>query len=308
MRAKIIFIQHSVWLDLSQAKYQIIFPWRRQIINLWHGIVIKDLSHPSTGIINTRSKIEISKYKVICSSDKDKIIMKKSFYKIESDNFWITGLPRNDFLVMPEKELPKLYKDELRLLRSKQNGKTLIIYTPTYRETNLGGEYYKFSNEEVEKLKNYLTENNSILGLRYHAYLQPRFVNELIDDEHIIDLSTKVISDVRMLIREASIIITDYSSVYIDAMYLHKKLISFAYDLEHYLKIQRGFYYDFNTVFPGEICYTFDDLMNALIKYKNPLSNEEKRKYKEMKKLFFKYSDANNTLRVIEKVKNLIHS
>ena len=305
MRAKIIFVQHSVWLDLSKARYQIIFPWRRFLINLWHGIVVKDMSHPSSGIINYRSKLEMPKYKIICSSDDDKVIMKKTFYKSDINNFWITGLPRNDFLVMPEKELPKLYKDELQLLRNRLNGKKLIIYTPTYRELNLGGVYYPFSPKELIEFKKYLHENNSILGLRYHPYLQPDFVKELIDNEYIIDLSSEIISDVRMLIREAFIIITDYSSIYIDAMYLQKKLISFAYDLEHYQRIQRGFFYEFSDVFPGEICYTFSEVMQALIKYKKPLTDDEKEKYNNITKTFFKYLDSNNTQRVIDKVNNL---
>ena len=306
MRAKIIFVQHSVWLDLSKARYQMIFPWRRFLINLWHGIVVKDMSHPSSGIINFRGKLEMPNYYVVSSSDSDEVIMKKTFFKTGINNFWITGLPRNDFLVMPEKELPKLYKDELQTLRNRLNGKKLIIYTPTYRELNLGGVYYPFSSRELNDLKNYLHENNAVLGLRYHSYLQPDFIKELIDDEYIIDLSSEIISDVRMLIREAFIIITDYSSIYIDAMYLQKKLISFAYDIEHYQSIQRGFFYEFNEVFPGEICHTFDEMMQALVKYEKPLTTIEKGKYDKITQLFFKYLDSKNTKRLVDKVNNLV--
>ncbi len=109
-----------------------------------------------------------------------------------------------------------------------------------------------------------------------------------------------------MLIREAPIMITDYSSIYIDSMYLQKKLISFAYDIEHYQRIQWVFYYEFNDVFPGEICHTFDEMMQALVKYKNPLTDEEKEKYNQMTKIFFKYLDSNNVTRVINHVNQLI--
>lgn len=307
MRSKVIFVQHSVWLDLSMAYYQMFFPWRRYLINLWHGIPLKDLSHPATDIINFRSKREMKKYKIISSSTIDKEMMKRSFYQTNLNNIWITGLPRNDFLVMSEKELPKLYKDTLLLLKKKIDKKNLIIYTPTYRETNLGGYYYPFSTNEMNELKNYLHETNSVLGIRYHSYRQPEFVKNLIDNETIIDLSAEVISDVRMLIREASIVITDYSSIYIDSMYLQKKLISFAYDIEHYKDIQRGFFYEFNEVFPGEICHTFSEMMQALIKYEKPLTAEEKEKYNQITKVFFKYSDSNNSSRVLAHVNKLIN-
>lgn len=306
MRAKLILVQHSIWVDLSWARFQIIFPFRRIIINLWHGIVVKDLSHPSTDLINFRSKLEMNRYKVICSSESDKKIMKKSFYKTNINDFWLTGLPRNDFLVLPEQDLPNLYKDELSFLKNKLKGKKLIIYTPTYRELKLGGSYYAFTSNELNKLKSYLQKNNAILGLRYHSYLQPGFIKDLIDDEYFIDLSSDVVSDVRMLIREASIIITDYSSIYIDAIYLQKKLISFAYDLDHYLNIQRGFYYDFNTVFPGIICKTFEELMQSLVKFKEPLTEDDLEKFKNVETLFFKHLDSNNTQRVVDRINSLI--
>jgi len=306
MRSKVIFVQHSVWLDLARATYQMIFPWRRYLINLWHGIPLKDLSHPSTDIINFRSKREMKKYKIISSSITDKEMMKKSFYKTNLNNIWITGLPRNDFLIIPEKNLPKLYKNELVVLRNKLKEKKLIIYAPTYRELSLGGRHYSFSAKEIDELKKYMRNNNAILGLRYHPYLSPEFTNDLIDGEYIIDLSSKVFSDIRMLIREAFIVITDYSSIYIDSMYLQKKLISFAYDIDHYQDIQRGFFYEFNEVFPGEICHTFGEMMRVLVKYENPLTTEEKGKYDQMTKLFFKYSDSNNSNRVIEHVNQLI--
>ena len=46
--------------------------------------------------------------------------------------------------------------------------------------------------------------------------------------------------------------------------------------------------------------------MYALVKYKNPLTTKEIEKYDKMSKLFFKYSDANNTQRVLNRVNELV--
>ncbi len=282
LRSNIIFVQHSVWLDLSIAKFQIIKPLKRNIINLWHGIAIKDISHSNTGIINDRSILEMPNYKVITSSDTDKENMQKAFTGSKKEDFWITGLPRNDFLIMEEKELPNSYKLELEELRGLVNGKKLILYAPTYRETNVSGTYYDFSEEELDKLEIYLIENNYVLGLRYHIYRKPDCHQRILKHNNIIDLSAEIISDVRLIIRESDLIITDYSSLYVDALYIEKKCISFAYDYEHYLKTQRGFFYDFESIFPGEICLNFNELMEAISNADKPYTDKQIKKLKNI--------------------------
>lgn len=308
LRAKVLVVQHSLTYELMGGRFRPTFPRRRIIINLWHGIVVKNLSHPKVGIMNKSLERELKYHYIITSSEKDKLIMQKVFYPIKKENFLLTGLPRNDFLKTDGNNLPKILKDELVSIRELRGSRKLIIYTPTYKESRAGGYYYQFDNNEIDRLKSYLSENNYILGVRFHLYNSPnQFLEKIIDGNLIVDVSAKMISNMSVLIREADIIITDYSSIYIDAMYIQKKLISFAYDYDHYMKKQHGLFYDFNTVFPGEICHTFDDLMKALIKYKNPLSDKEIEKYKKMKKIFFKYNDANNTKRVVEQVDQIIN-
>jgi len=302
LRANIIFVQHSIWLDYKNSRFQIIDPKNRHIINLWHGIPIKDISHANTGIINDRFLKEMPRYKVICSSEVDKKNMQKAFFDTPKENFWITGLPRNDFLVMEQGNLPKIYREELKKLDDLLSGKKLFLYAPTYRETNIGGKYYEFDEKEIEQLEKILNDNNAILGLRYHFYRRPSFVEKLYKRELFLDLSETTISDVRMIIRKSSLVITDYSSLYVDALYINKKCISYAYDYEHYLKNQRGFFYDFQKIFPGEICHDFDSLINAVENWNTPMNKE---KIDKIKNILFKYLDANNSERVVAKVKEL---
>jgi CDP-glycerol glycerophosphotransferase len=105
--------------------------------------------------------------------------------------------------------------------------------------------------------------------------------------------------------RVAHTLITDYSSVYVDALYLDKRCISFSYDYEHYKDIQRGFFADFSTIFPGEICQNFTELMEAMKFSLKPMSVDEKEKYQHIKNILFKYNDSGNAERVIQKIKSL---
>ena len=308
IRSKIIFVQHSLAYEFGGSLFRLSFPRKRIIINLWHAIAVKDLTHPKIGIMTKGLEKELIKHHIITSSKADRINMQKIFYSAKKENFWLTGLPRNDFLITREDKLPSAVKNDLKKLRKLTNNKKLIIYTPTYKETRVGGHYYQFHAEEREKLKEFLHKNNFILGLRYHKYNEPKeLLKGLIDNEFIIDVSSNIISNINVLIREAEIIITDYSSVYIDAMYLNKPLISFAYDFDHYLTNQHGFFYEYNEVFPGKICSTFNELIEALEMSINGSELVSKQKYKDIYKLFFEYSDANNTQRVIDKVNNLIN-
>ncbi len=302
LRSNIIFVQHSLWLDLKEAKFQITNPRSRHIINLWHGIAPKDISHENTGIINERSLLEMPNYYHICSSNTDRKNKKKAFFGTPLENFWITGNPRCDFLKMEEKELPKSYQNQLGKLRKITKNNRLFVYAPTYRETDKNGGYYRFDSSELETLQRFLENNNIYFGVRYHIYRKPDFYKSFLKYPNIIDLSAEVISDFRIIMRVADVLVTDYSSVYVDALYLDKRCISFSYDLKHYSEVQRGFFADFETIFPGKICQNFEELLDSMHKAIEPMDKQEKEKYKKVRNILFQYNDANNAIRVIDKI------
>ncbi len=57
---------------------------------------------------------------------------------------------------------------------------------------------------------------------------------------------------------------TDYSSVYIEALYLSKPVICFGYDIEHYKIQQDGLLYDMELAFPGPVIEDFAQLVPAI--------------------------------------------
>ncbi|MBK2085590.1 CDP-glycerol glycerophosphotransferase family protein [Francisella adeliensis] len=308
--SNLILVQHSVWLDLKQSYFQINKPLKRNIINLWHGIPIKhigsqNINDPMPWRKYPRVVNEMERTYIITSSDTDLQNMASAFNDIPKMNFWITGLPRNDFLLMAEQKLPQIFKNEINLLKKILGGKKMIIYAPTYHEKNVGGEHYSFARDELDKLNNFLMVNDMMLGVRYHPYLPPDNYSYLFDYSNITDMSSEIISDIRVLIRDAAIVITDYSSLFIDACYINKKCISFAYDLNHYKTTQRGFFYSLEDVFPGPVCRSFEELMISLSKTISDC--DEYNQLNKTKELFFKYIDLDNTNRVVNKIKMVCH-
>ena len=63
---------------------------------------------------------------------------------------------------------------------------------------------------------------------------------------------------------DTDILISDYSSTYIDYLLLDRPLIFYNFDYEDYLQNDREMYYDYDEVTPGYKAATFDELMTEL--------------------------------------------
>jgi CDP-glycerol glycerophosphotransferase len=301
----VIFIQHTLLLDYAlRWPFFAVALLKRSIgVNLWHGIAIKQIraSHP-----NPKDIEEHEHFKMVISSSKiDKLVMIAAFNPINPHRVSITGLPRNDFLLMNENELPTEYLSQLKVIEKNIGNKRLIIYAPTFRDSKT---YYPFSNNEIYRLKNLLKEHNAVLGFRVHYFdfsTRNQFL-ALVDNELFFDFGQKVINDMNLLIRKSDLIITDYSSLYVDAMLLNKPMISFAYDLENYRDVERGFYYKFENVFPGNIYSNFNSTLDTLELFLQNKYTVNSDKYNSIKQLFFDFTDNRNSERVVAEVNRLI--
>ena len=70
--------------------------------------------------------------------------------------------------------------------------------------------------------------------------------------------------DIQELLMDTDILISDYSSTYIDYLLLDRPLIFYNFDYEDYLQNDREMYYDYDEVTPGYKAATFDELMTEL--------------------------------------------
>ncbi len=320
-RCKVIFLQNAIAMDYSLRWGSKLFSIiklnlrKRLLIHLGHGIPLKRLSTLANPLVKNRAdrvsfrKKERKFYSgLIVSSAIDSYAMATMFNPINYENVWITGLPRNDFLVKDLNTLPVFIRSQENMISEIKKGKKLITYTPTYRQTTAvkDASYYQFSYEEIEQLKTLLIKHNAILGFRMHYFRNNDNLfnmEKFVDGKYIFDLGHKQFSEIAPVIRESDIIITDYSSVYIDSMYVNKPVFCFAYDLEHYRKNQNGLLYDLDIVFPGPVVQNFLLLLEEIDKELNTNIQIHSEKYKIARKIFFEHIDDKNTERVIKKIK-----
>lgn len=214
-------------------------------------------------------------------------------YHVSLSDVFITGIPRNDAFYFSgnENELPMIIQDDLKKITSISKEKKIIVYAPTWR--NEGGAYI-FSDLELMSLSKFLEEKNAVLFYAGHPYLKERIVPV---DKNIYDYNN-MCRDIQSVLIFADCLITDYSSVWIDYLLRNKPVISFQFDRGLY-DDERGFLFDENKIFPGEIVQSFDSLLKVLNSALDAKINTHEN-YSHALKTFHFYSDGKNSERVLE--------
>lgn len=322
-RCKVVFLTHSISMDYSLrwgARSFLVLPIttrNRVVVNLSHGVSIKRLLYTSNKAmlayhdrVAYRGTERRGYAGMLAASDVDGYVMASMYYPLNYHQIWTTGIPRHDFLSMDEVRLPEYIRHSVSRIREAVQGRRLVLYAPTYRQMNVSANayYYQFSEGEIARLRAVLKSYGAVLGYRPHYFKNSSDyfnMNQYVDDVCILDMSQGVVPDISALIRECEAVITDYSSVYTEALYLGKPGLCFAYDLDEYNQNQDGLLYDPNLIFSNRVFKDFDTLLAGLencLKQAPHTDNDAA----SSRSLFFKFSDDRNAERVCDRVKQAL--
>lgn len=195
-------------------------------------------------------------YFLSTSHNFDEIMSK--FLNVPLKRIFTNGQPRNDSLFINKKEF--LQKNFV-IKKADIN----ILYAPTWRqktETVL----FPFADIDYKKLEKYLQENNINIFLRIHPSFESEIDEEILKIKGIYVFNSKLAEDVTEYLSCFDILITDYSSIFIDYLLLNRPILFFPYDLEVYKK-EIGFTVDFEEHTPGPKIYDFDAFLKEILKY-----------------------------------------
>lgn len=319
-RCKVVFLAHSISMDFSlrwgaRAFAILKLSFRdRIVVNLWHGIPLKRLlyvaneaTHRHTERVAYRREERRGYSGLIASSDIDSYAMAAMFYPLNYRQIWLTGLPRNDFLRQEIARLPRYIRTSLEQIHALKRGRRLVVYAPTYRQTDVSANarYYEFSKDEIEALRGVLRRHGTVLGYRPHYFKNSTEyfnLDQFLDGDELLDLSQAVVPEFSAVARECDVLITDYSSVYIESLYLGKPAISFAYDLDNYREEQDGLLYDMDLAFPGPVCRDFKSVLHELDALLGGSQVVLNQRLTTTHKLFFAHNDGCNSERVFNRV------
>lgn len=202
----------------------------------------------------------------------------------------VLGMPRNDALFQAwrfekEKWIPNV------------SGKFVIAYMPTHRLYGQGA-FSPTPFEHRADIQKWMDENNVLLVVKNHpTMLLHKDRKHPYESSCIKDITTAGI-DPMTVIYHSDVLITDYSSVWMDYLLLRRPIIFYIYD--DFVHEDAGVYYDVREEHVGHFCYSEDELFSLI---KSIKANYDKmRPGDDVVRKFHKYVDGNSCERYFREI------
>ncbi|HQQ11327.1 MAG TPA: CDP-glycerol glycerophosphotransferase family protein [Synergistales bacterium] len=233
---------------------------------------------------------------VIAVSEQE-VRIKNEEWHIPLEKIILTGLPRYDRL--------------LRLDLKAEKSRNRILYMPTWRDWNSrrlsleGSEFFSQIRDFLvtSGLDDYLHEKGVRLNFYVHMWMREFFDDFTKEfDLQSVNLLPQSI-DLQKIIVDSSLLITDYSSVCWDFLFLDKPVLFYQFDLDEYEK-KRGAYLDLKKDLFGPVAY---DAASAVDLVRQFVENGyETEKYRDqmdrMLKWAFAFRDDGNCERICKHI------
>ncbi|MBQ8227736.1 MAG: CDP-glycerol glycerophosphotransferase family protein [Clostridia bacterium] len=261
------------------------------ITQLWHaeGVFKKFGLHiPQPEDVRKRELAGASKLSfVVCSSESVKSLYAEAF-GVEENKVLPLGAPRCDrfFKECKTDDIKKKFLQKYPQCK----GKKLVLYAPTFRD-DAEEDKVLLKSIDMKKFSEKLSDEFAFL-IRLHPQIH-RCDSALQGAVDVTDWE-----DVGELTLICDCMITDYSSVCMDAALIGKPLAFYAFDLEKYAS-DRSFYFDYESYVPGPVAKSFDELLDVIKNIENLEGNE---KLETFRRFNFGSPDGNSAKRVVDAI------
>lgn len=241
-----------------------------------------------------------TKYKIIICGARDEYNFIKEKFGYPENSVQYTGLARFDNL-----HDNKINKKQILIIPTWRNW--LVKEIKKYQKPEEFKNTNYFKNWQLllenEQLINFL-EKNSIDAYFYPHINMKKFINLFtIKTKRIKIINDEI--DIQILLKESALMITDYSSVYMDFAYMKKPVIYYQFDKNEYREKQyKEGYFNYEKNGFGEVITNSEELVNKIEKYVENDYNVEEIYNKRMKD-FFELHDNNNCERIYKAICNI---
>ena len=278
------------------------------IINLWHGVPLKKLNFditkgPSAKVFNPKfiptwlAQFFILRLKspdyFLATSGTTQDLFSKSF-KVKKEHCIIAGYPRNDiFFQNTFSSEDYMYDNVVEYI--KQSSKS-IIYMPTWRDSK--NNFLADSGIDFQELNKVLNQKNFQFFLKLHPLtkIDTTLLCEF-SNIHILGENT----DVYPYLKNIDVLITDYSSIYIDYLLTDNHIIFYPFDIKDYQNRDRDLYFNYDNVTPGPKAYNFKQLLQLIENIGNNHADfYPTNDYLKIKDMFWKFKDGKSSERIFE--------
>ncbi|WP_319467862.1 CDP-glycerol glycerophosphotransferase family protein [uncultured Pseudodesulfovibrio sp.] len=235
------------------------------VIQLWHGVGFKEIgfvekdSNPAHKNMSLDFEHLYSGYHTVVSTSPfyTQEVFKKSF---RAEHFVDLGYPRNDALFQRVTKDSMLNCDYAAFRKTGMLKKELktVLYVPTFRddrESSFAGRL------DLDRLNSFLVQSGLHLVIKAHPILEERIPDNLPNITHYDNAC-----DVYPFMQLADVMLTDYSSIYMDYLMLNRPVVFFCPDYDRYVTNNRKLQFPYEEMTPGPKCRTQDELHAALAK------------------------------------------
>jgi CDP-glycerol glycerophosphotransferase len=212
-------------------------------------------------------------------------------FGIPLQTFFETGYPAYDKLFHADKNQSVFFE---KLIPEFDKDARFILYAPTYRRL-AKTQWFPFSDKNLRELGTYLEEKNLWMGIRPHPNDTFDFKSLKQFSKRFVLVAQHIVEEIEPLIVHSDVIVTDYSSIFIEGLLRDIPPIFIPYDRSYY---ERGIPYDYDEMTPGPLVSTQKEFLNALNDaITKPESYADKRKM--VKNYFFTHPTGTATKNVI---------
>ena len=237
----------------------------RLIVNLWHGVPLKKIALMDPNLKKAAriyfKKIFSENYTWILTTARELVpVMAKSF-QVSEDRLRVWGQPRNDCIFDPpdrKQVLKGIYRDLPEY-------KKVVLYAPTFRDYG-NTRLFPFGDFDKKIFEDFLEQEKILLLLRLH--IKEAAAADAYVSSRIRRFGSDEAGDVTGMLGMFDLLITDYSSIYIDYLLTDKPLMFLPYDRERYLD-GRGMNFDYDEVTPGPKPETMKEFMREIREFMN---------------------------------------
>lgn len=208
------------------------------------------------------------------------------------------GYPRNDSLRSPE---AALIRERTRHHLGIPRGKKVLLYAPTWRDdARTNNDYQLVTYLDFARVQERLGDDYVILLRGHHNVSGQR---QTAGNNFLIDATEY--PEVNDLYLAADILINDYSSVMFDFCVTKKPIIYLTPDIERYRDSTRGFYFDLQSLAPGPLLATTEQVIDAIVNVES-VQIRFKKRYNNFVDMFAPNCDGQATQRTVQELSEFL--
>lgn len=264
-----------------------------KFVFLQHGIIMNDLSS-----CLQRYKKNISMFITSAPKEYNSILFGNYMY---DEQVKLTGLARFDYLENNPKKQLLILPTWRRSISQSYESETRSVYFDGFKET----EYFHFYNQLINdpRLLEVMRKNGYDGVFCLHPIHEKQHID--FDGNDVFSINHGFV-DYPKRFSEASLMVTDYSSVFFDFCYLKKPVIYAQFDKDAFFNgaVYDEGYFSYERDGFGPVCYDLDSTINEII---HVIENDCKMdlEYVSKTEVFYAFNDRNNCQRICDEILKL---